>query len=106
MGDFFIANFIKNKKTDTKGELTFEMLISGESGLDKGKFIYFFLIIYFLGKKFFLAFLSSSEASRRLLETESTTKAALSSDVEFTTGLSAFKLSMSLLALILLAILF
>ena len=58
LGDFFIANFIKNKDNSTQGELTFEMLISGEAGLTKGK-------------KFNLLFLTEAEAvSRRLLEQE------------------------------------
>ena len=66
LGDFFIANFIKNKDNSTQGELTFEMLISGEAGLTKGK-------------KFNLLFLTEAEAvSRRLLEQELPT-ASLSS---------------------------
>lgn len=36
LGDLFITSFIQNKKTSTKGELTFDMMMSGEAGLQKG----------------------------------------------------------------------
>ena len=39
MGDFFIDNFIKNKDLETEGELSFEMMFTGEAGLDKGIFL-------------------------------------------------------------------
>ena len=54
--DFFIQNFIKNKDLKTEGELSFEMMISGETGLEKGKFNFKRIIIKEVNLIFALSF--------------------------------------------------
>ena len=36
LGDMFISSFVQNMNKNTNGQLTFEMMISGEAGLSKG----------------------------------------------------------------------
>ena len=63
--EMFIGKYIKNINSNSLGELTFEMLISGEAGLTIG-FNYF--IQHLLGTKFYLLFLIKvTDATNRLL---------------------------------------
>ena len=58
LGKIFIESFIRNKKSSANGELTFEMLISGEAGITKGVNLIFCKQLL-LGKEFSLQCLTS-----------------------------------------------
>ena len=102
LGEMFIDSYVQNQKNTVDGELTFEMMISGEAGLSSGLLNLYIFKKHFIGKKFNLQFLTKSTATSRRLLYGSLERAAISGIIEFISVLlSATKLALGLLVLLL-----